>query len=259
VSSATQAPRRGLPSAQLDWKLRERGVQYRHVVGGGVRAGVAGPQETGEMLSRFVEEAVERVEAEAALAVRAGALLAGVTLEQLRVEIERDPRRPHAQPPGALTRPPTRLADRGELRLPERREKSCRGRVRRDRTEQRRLLREHAQIGDTVAAVDQRRREINQHPARIMLRPPTKQPRERRRQLPLQPQPGGQLRHQRRTRPRNQTGTISRDLKRSEPAAMLHHQGASSSRGMWDSTTASSPRRRTFPCPATPQLMRNRG
>src|SRR5262249_22176905 len=99
---------------QLDRELRERGVEHRNVVGGRVRARVAGPQDPGQMLTRFVEEAVQRVEAEAALAVRAGTLLVSVTLEQLRVEVERDPRRSHAQPPSALARPPTRLADRDE-------------------------------------------------------------------------------------------------------------------------------------------------
>ena len=60
---------------------------------GRVGAGVAGAQQPGQLLLALVEEAVQRVEAEAALAVRPGALLLCVALEQLGVEVERDRRR----------------------------------------------------------------------------------------------------------------------------------------------------------------------
>ena len=104
--------------------------------------------------------------------------------------------------------------------------------VRRDLPEQVRLLGKRAQIGDTVAAIDQHRRQINQHPPRPVQRAPLEQLRKPGRKLPLQPQPGRQLGHQHRARARDQTLAISSDLKRSEPAARLHSQGASSLCGM---------------------------
>ena len=168
------------------------------------------------------------MEAEAALAVRCGALLLRVALQKLRVEVERHRRRPRPQRPRPFARASARLPDRRQLRLAERVQKPCRGRVRRNRTEQLRLLRQHTKIGDTLAAVDHRRREVNQHPSRIVLRPSPKQMREHRRQLTVEAEPASQLRHQHSPRTRNQRRLIGGDLKRSEPAAMLHPQDASS-------------------------------
>ena len=181
------------------------------------------------MLTRLVQETMQRVEAEAALAVRAGALLVGVALEQLRVEVERDRCRPRPQCPRPLARASPRCTDRRQLRLAERVQQPRRGRVRGDRAEQIGLLRQRPQIGNAIAAVDHRRREINQHPSRIVLRPPTKQMPKPPRQPAVKADPGGQLWHQRRAGTRNERRLIGGDLKRSEPAAMLHSQGASSS------------------------------
>src|SRR5882672_8234759 len=159
------------------------------MVGGRVGAGVTGTQHRGQLLARLVAEAMQWVKAEAALAVRARAFLLAVALDKLRVEIQGDRRRPRTQRPCPLAHPPARLTDRRQLPLAEPMQQTRRRRRRSDQPEQIRLLRQRTEVGDTIAAVDQRRREINQQPSRIMLRPPPKQMRERARQLTLQAEP----------------------------------------------------------------------
>src|SRR5205814_10499171 len=114
--------------------------------GGGVRAGVAGTQQPRQVLTGLVEEAVQRVEAEAALAVRPAALLLGVALQQLRVEIERDRLRARSQRPGPLAGSAAGGADRRQLVLAERVQQPRGGRVRRNPAEQVRLLGKRTQI-----------------------------------------------------------------------------------------------------------------
>jgi hypothetical protein len=184
------------------------------------------------VLTRLVEEAVQWVEAEAALAVRRSTLLLGVALQQLRVEIERDRLRARPQRPGPLAGTAACGADRRQLVLAERVQQPCGGRVRRDAAEQVRLLGKRAQIRDAVAAIDQHRRQINHHSPRVVQRAPLEQAPEPGRELTLEPQPGRQLGHQRQASTRHEALPISSDLKRSEPAARLHSQGASSLCGM---------------------------
>lgn len=60
------------------------------MIGGGVRAGVAGPQDGGECLVGLVEVAEQRVESEAALVVASRLLLLGVGGDQGGVDVEDD-------------------------------------------------------------------------------------------------------------------------------------------------------------------------
>jgi hypothetical protein len=75
VSSTFAVPARpDVLAERVDRHLLERLDQHPLVVFGGVRGGVAGPQDPGEPRVGAVEEAEQRVEAEAALP-GAGALL----------------------------------------------------------------------------------------------------------------------------------------------------------------------------------------
>src|SRR5207244_10247299 len=73
-----------LTVADIRGQLRQGRLEHLDVIGGGARAGVTGTQDRRQMLTGLVEEAVQRVEAEAALAVRCGALLLPVALLKLR-------------------------------------------------------------------------------------------------------------------------------------------------------------------------------
>src|SRR5437879_513008 len=102
------------------------------------------------------------METEAALAVRRRTLLLAMTLEQLSVEVERDRRRPRTQGPRLRARPTTRPPNCRQLLLAQPVQQPRRRRVRRDRAKEIGLLGQRCQIGDAVAAVDQRRRQINE-------------------------------------------------------------------------------------------------
>jgi hypothetical protein len=58
------------------------------VIGGGVRAGVARPQDAGHALARAVQVAQQRVVAVAALEVALRLLLVGVRRRQRRVDVK---------------------------------------------------------------------------------------------------------------------------------------------------------------------------
>jgi hypothetical protein len=171
---------------------------------------------------------VQRVETESALAVRRSTLLLGVALDKLRVEVERDPRWAHSQHPRLLAGSAARRADRRQLPGAQGVQQPRRGRMRSNSAEQVGLVSERAEIRDAITAIDQHRCEIDHGPAGIVDRLAREQVRQPHRQLTLKPQPSGQLRHERRPRPRHQRALISANSKRSDPAAMLHPQGASS-------------------------------
>jgi hypothetical protein len=63
-------------------------VEDGDVVGGGVRSGVARPQEASEGLAGVVEEAEQRVVAEAAFVGGGGLLLLGVAGDQGGVDVQ---------------------------------------------------------------------------------------------------------------------------------------------------------------------------
>ena len=189
----------------LGRQLRQRLLQHGDVVGGGVRAGVAGPQHAGEMLAGLVEEAVQRMEAEAALAVRPATLLLGVALQQLRVEVERDRLRARPQlPRPALARrgePPriaarsfspsacsSRLAVDCDATWPNK--SGCSASAPRSETQ--------SPPSTSIVA-----RSTTTRPG-IVHRPTAKQMAQPARKLPLQPQPRRQLPQQRRARARAQ-------------------------------------------------------
>lgn len=71
--------------------LRERLVEHRDVVGGGIGSGIAGPQPPGHRLAGVGQEAQERVEAEAAPVGRGSLILLRVRGDQRCVEVQDQP------------------------------------------------------------------------------------------------------------------------------------------------------------------------
>src|SRR5207244_1303693 len=69
-----------LPILDVGRELGERGIEHGDMIGGGIRASIAGAQQPGQLLAGLVEEAVQRVEAEAALTVRRRRFLLRVAL-----------------------------------------------------------------------------------------------------------------------------------------------------------------------------------
>jgi len=69
-------------------QLSEGFLQHAQVVGGGVAAGVPGPQDRRQRLAGVVQPSTDRVEAEAALEVARGALFVRVRRHQRRVQID---------------------------------------------------------------------------------------------------------------------------------------------------------------------------
>ena len=68
-------PGHHLHDFRIDGQLRQRHGQQLDVIGGGVRSGVAGPQDPRQRLARRVQECEERVMPEPALVGRRRALL----------------------------------------------------------------------------------------------------------------------------------------------------------------------------------------
>jgi hypothetical protein len=77
-----------LSAERLRVQLSERQVQHRLVIGGGVRAGVAGPQDARWRLARLIQVGQQRMVAEAAFEVPAGLLLVRVRARQRRVDVD---------------------------------------------------------------------------------------------------------------------------------------------------------------------------
>ena len=63
---------------QLAGDLREREIDHRHMIGGGVRAGVSRPQQHRQRLPRFVRIGAQRIEPVPMLVVPRRLLLLGV-------------------------------------------------------------------------------------------------------------------------------------------------------------------------------------
>ena len=234
--------------------LRERQVEHRLVIGGGVRAGVPGPEHRAERLAGLIGIGVQRVKPVAALVVPGRPLLLRMARDQRRVQIDRQPLRRAVQPPEPLARPRVRRAQRlqqpGLGRDPV--DHPERGRVRRHLTEQRLLLADRAEIGHALAAVGEHHRQIADHPARVMAATALLQARQPQRQRPRQPELVGDLRQQRAARVRHQTRSVRRDIYGYRASITHHLQGEPPSSGFRTSTTQESLLSRTTPRPRTP-------
>ena len=104
--------------------LRQRQVQHRLVIIGGVRAGVPGPQQAAERLAGLIQVDLQRVKPVAALVVPGRLLLLRMRGDQRRVNIERQPLRRTMQLPEPRPRPGVRDTDR--VQQPRRRTRSGR-------------------------------------------------------------------------------------------------------------------------------------
>jgi len=145
---------------QLLGQLGERALEHLDVVGSGVRAGVARPQQTRQRLlaSRLVAE--QRVEAEAALVRPGRALLVGVSGDQGGVEVEDHALGCACQLPHPSAGAGARRPDRLQTPLVEHGEYPPSGRIRGNLAEQARLVAQRAQVGQAVAAVGEHYREL---------------------------------------------------------------------------------------------------
>ena len=146
------------------------------MVDNSVRAGVAGPQPGGEGFAGGVREAQHRVEPEAALVGRRGALLVlRVDLHQRRVDIEddwpvvvRDARpAPHPGPDPRSRLPQALEGDRADLA-----EGPIQRRVRRHQPEQTGLGTQRFDVRTGLTATGQHQHRLDQHLAPIMDRQP---------------------------------------------------------------------------------------
>jgi hypothetical protein len=212
---------------QLSRDLRERVLDDRDVIAGGVRARVAGAQDRSERLAGFVAVGHQRVKAVAALVVAGSALLLRMTAHQGRVDLDRDPLGRPRQLPDMLARTGMRIGER--VKQPRRRRdpvhNAKRGRVRRDRPEQRVLVTQRADVGEAVSAVGEHHREIADHAAGIVPGPARLQALQAHRQRLREPTLIGDLRKQRAARVRYEPFSVRRDFYRDVAAIALHPQG----------------------------------
>ena len=158
--------------------------------------GVAGPQDPGERFAGGVEERQQRMEPEGVLVVRCCPFLVGVRDDERGVEVD------HVEA-GVLARSPRPGAGRGSG-VGDPLERSCvdgfecapRRRRRRHLPEQIGLVAQHSQLGDRLAAIGDRHRQIVQHLAAVMPAAALLGRRHRRRQALGQADRVGEIRQQ---------------------------------------------------------------
>jgi hypothetical protein len=128
--------------------LLKRAVKHRDVIGHGVRAGVARPQQARQPLPGLIGVGLQRVKAVAALVVAGRLLLLRVRAHQRRVDIDRQPLGRAVQLPEALAR--TRMRDTQRLQEPgvggDPIDHPKRRRIRRDRPTQRLLITDRTEV-----------------------------------------------------------------------------------------------------------------
>jgi hypothetical protein len=179
-------------------QLREGLVQDGDVIGGGVRAGVAPTQRSGQELAGVVAESEHRVVAETALERRGRGLLLAVADHDRGVQVDHQHRHVPAGDssgreryavdlgvlgPHHLPRPGPGGGNRGEPGGVESIKQPPARRVRGHRPEQCLLIGEYRDIGDRGGTVGDRDRQVDQPPARIVPGPRTAQPGQGLRQL----------------------------------------------------------------------------
>ena len=152
----------------LGRQLLERHLQHLEVIGGGVGAGVAGPQQAGQRLAGLVEVAEQRVEAEASLVVARRPLLLGGGAEQGGVDAERDRLGPGAGVPGNPACAGPYASNRFQQARVDRLDRPVGCPLGGDRPEERLLVAQHAEVGDAVPAIGDRDDQVAQDDAGIV-------------------------------------------------------------------------------------------
>ena len=174
---------------QLNRDLRQRTVDHRDVIGGGIRAGVPRPEHRAERFPGLVRVHVQRVEPVPMLVVPGRLLLLRMRGDQRRVHVDRQPLRRTNKLPEPRPRPRVRIPD--SVQQPRRGgdpvDRPERGRVRRHRSEQRVLITGRAQVRQALAAIGEHHREIADHPARVMTATPLLEPRQTHRERTREP------------------------------------------------------------------------
>jgi hypothetical protein len=138
---------------QLNRDLRQRTVDHRDVIGGGIRAGVPRPEHRAERFPGLVRVHVQRVEPVPMLVIPGRLLLLRMRGDQRRVHVDRQPLRRTNKLPEPRPRPGVRIPD--SVQQPRRGgdpvDRPERGRVRRHRSEQRVLITGRAQVRQALA------------------------------------------------------------------------------------------------------------
>ena len=124
-----------------------------------------------------------------------------------------------------------------------------RGRVRRDRPEQRVLITHRPEIGEAIAAVGEHHRQVAHHAPGIVPGLTLLQTRQAHRQRPGEPALIGDLRQQRAARMRHKPFSVRRDFYRDVAAIALHLQGDPPEPVLGPSQAEESLLSRTFPRP----------
>ena len=176
--------------------------------------GVAGAQLAGQRLAGLIAVGEHRVNAVAVLEVTGRALLLRMRADQRRVQIDRQPLKDTGQLPDTLTRAGVSVTQRvtQARRTGDPVDHPKRRRGRRDRTEQRRLIADHAQVGQAIAAIGEHHRQIANHAATVMAAGPQPRLAQRRRQRPRQTGLVGHSGQQRAARMRHQPRSVRRDF-----------------------------------------------
>jgi hypothetical protein len=150
-----------------------------------------------------------------------------MTAEQRRVQVDRQSLRRARELPRlrscSRVRGPQPLQSRRVAGDPV--DDPKRRRSRRDRPEQCLLVTDRAQVGQAIAAAGEHHREIPDHTAQVMTRPPLLEPSQLARQRAREPRPLSDLRQQRRPRVRHKTLSVRRDSYRYPAPIARHLQG----------------------------------
>ena len=200
-------------------------VKDHHMVGGGVGARVAGPQHHRQRLAGAIQPAAQRMKAEAVLAMGRRALLLGMHLDQMAVEVQHDPlpagrpapTRVRAPPPAPSGSPPAPgRRSRAARATPSNATRSARtGRADRPARRDRRRTRRHRSASSPDRPAPD--------PGRASAAGDADAPAPRS-DAPVTPRRAGQLGRQRRPRARHQPARVGHDPKRSDLRVMLHRQ-----------------------------------
>ena len=253
------------------------GVQDGDVVGGGVRAGVARPQQPGQELPGVVQEAQDAGGSRTCLQRRRRLLLLRVADHDRGVDVQHQPgqldpgrrRRRHracrclrALRPGDLPGRRPRRGDRGQLRRVELGQQPPHGRSPTPPARTGPAGRQHGDVGDALRTVGDRDRQIDQHPPRIMHRPRPAQPRQHRRQ----PRRSACVRSARSASSRDPacetTPRPSADTSQRRTSGSLHLESAFPCGGSGPSASPESPTGQALsssPRRTPPKIMKSRG
>jgi len=211
----------------LDGDLLQSLLGDGDLVGGGVRARVAGSQLTGQRLAGLIRVGEQRVKAIAALERARRPVLLGMAGDQRRVQVDRQLARGAKELPRPCSRPgvcgPQPLqAGRVTRDLID---ESERRRGRGNTPEQRRLITHRLQVREAVPAVGKHHRQVCDHAAGVVSAAPLAHPAQPDRQCPRQARLLSHTGQQRAARVRHQAVSVRRDFYGNPALIMRHPQG----------------------------------